>query len=562
MASRLYPSLALFYIAFSSSPHHRPCQGFSHGFVRPGVNLPWLVASKDDTYLSTAVTRRRRTRHPPSYASQKLPMMRGAEEDSSSSSSEHSAQVQEALQSLGDFHQGSWKGKTTSFTVTADVAAGIVQKKTFPEYQVDVKLSYNDDDDGKLCLSEIYSWQDQQDDLFASTRSISIADSSIDIDAVDASYSLHQYGSTSINDKDKEPESQRKQQQQQQYTLPADLIGTTKVAVFTIEHALAVNDDERVRLWALYGEKQELIRIVVAEETRRATTPSIMEGTTASTSLTTTTTTADLLELKTDVDRIVDTIAGQIRMPTVSSTANDVKDNKDTTNNNNNNSNSPAAKKSSEQDRFLQRSQGSWTVSSSSKSAAKNSKDDRAGPPLVRYPMSLLELTSGDWLGDSIIRDFPTVPGQLSSTTAQSSRGKGFGSNTTPPPTISNNNNKPPPFASWAIGVQKVGREWLWDFGDAIRENNMAGKSMGALMEPSMSQSMAGVVCENQSLSRRIPKEERMVYIDWNKDNQVGFLMGSVSMQVCSIAIVAYFIYSMLYVPWPENKCSAFDPFC
>jgi hypothetical protein len=332
---------------------------------------------------------------------------------------------------------------------------------------------------------------------------------------VDASYSLHHYGINNDNDNDNDNDNgsgdqrKRRRQQQQQYALPADLIGTNKPAVFTVEHALAVSDDERVRLWALYGEKQELIRVVVAEETRRDSAPPTMEG--AASTLTET----DLMELKSDVDRIVDKIAGNI-MPAVSTP--NAKD-KDTTN--------PLAltTDSQQQDR-LRRSQESWSVASKS-----SSKSGDRGPPLTRYPISLLELTSGVWLGDSIIRDYPTIPGQLSSN-AQS--GKGFGNT----PDI--NSIKPQPFASWAIGVQKVAREWLWDFGDTIRENNEAGKSMGAQMEPSMSQSMAGVVCENQSLSRRIPKEERMVYIDWNKDNQVGFLLGSVSIQVCNIVVANY----------------------
>jgi hypothetical protein len=43
---------------------------------------------------------------------------------------------------------------------------------------------------------------------------------------------------------------------------------------------------------------------------------------------------------------------------------------------------------------------------------------------------------------------------------------------------------------------------------------------------------MSGSVCVNEGLSRRIKKEDRMVYIDWAGDN-VGFLVGSVSIQVC-----------------------------
>ena len=62
-------------------------------------------------------------------------------------------QAKEALQSRGDFHTGSWTGRATSFTVTADVAAGIVQKKTSPDYRMDVSFTYTPA--GSLALQEI-----------------------------------------------------------------------------------------------------------------------------------------------------------------------------------------------------------------------------------------------------------------------------------------------------------------------------------------------------------------------------------------------------------------------
>ncbi|CAB9509019.1 expressed unknown protein [Seminavis robusta] len=439
---------------------------------------------------------------------------------------EKAEQSQEALQSLGDFHQGSWKGHATSFTVTADVAAGIVLKKKSPEYQVDIQLSYNPR--GRLSINEVYSWQNKQGNeqeplAFASTRSLDIADSSVDVDAVDASYSLHQQqqqSSSRDSNDDDEPSAEGEQQLQQ---VPVDLTGTEKPVEFAVEQCIAVSDDERVRMLALYGVKQDLIRVVVCNE-QRVPSDSDDDAAAAPEGATPLTVT-DLLEMQTDVDRIVDKIAGQIK---------GIDDD-------GNESNRDGSLSSPSSDDRLQQLQES-IAKAQSKSAPQTpptmstskrddpSKRDDQGPLLSRHPMSLLELTSGAWLGDSIIRDFPTVPGELQSA---STKGKGFGASKKG----NSYNDSPPPFGSWAVGVQKVARDWLWDFGEEVRENNSAGKCMGAMMEPALSQSRAGQVCENQSLSRRIPKEERMVYIDWNNGNngnsgQVGFLLGSVSIQV------------------------------
>jgi len=88
------------------------------------------------------------------------------------------------------------------------------------------------------------------------------------------------------------------------------------------------------------------------------------------------------------------------------------------------------------------------------------------------------------------------------------------------------------PFASWEVGVQKMAWRWMWNFGDEIRQIVDVGRgSMGAPLAAPLRSSRAGVVCVNEGLSRRIPKEERMVYVDWEGDN-VGFLVGSVAIQV------------------------------
>ena len=133
--------------------------------------------------------------------------------------------------------------------------------------------------------------------------------------------------------------------------------------------------------------------------------------------------------------------------------------------------------------------------------------------------MSLLELSSGVWLGDSVIRDIPAVP------ISPLQRGKGFGTSG------KSSNAENIPFASWSQGVQKVTWRWMWNFGEEIRQVNEFGKALGASLADALRLDLAGSVCVNEGLSRRIPKEERMVYIDWTGDN-VGFLVGSKSIQV------------------------------
>ena len=447
-------------------------------------------------------------------------------------------QAKEALQSLGDFHQGSWTGRATSFTVTADVAAGILQKKISPSYQLDVSLIYSQAG-GSLALQEVCSWQsassggdDDSDDLsFASSRQVSLVDSSVDCDAVDASYSLHTHFQKGDNDDSKNTPT----------NFPAEIVGTRKAAHFAVEQCLAVSDDTRVRLLALYGDKQELIRVVLCDEVRVQRNDSMATTAPLASSSSASFTAADLLELQSDVDRLVDKIAGQMP-PGSTGAANSTQlevgyvpaERMQQLQDLSSSSSSVAGPGSSP----LPQSSSSPLPSSTVNSNNDNANKEDRGLALVRHPMSLLELTSGVWLGDSIIRDNPTVPGDGDKLRSKGA-GKGFGSSSSSSSTSSSSSSSTttprPAFGSWAVGVQKVAREWLWDFGEQIRQNNDAGKSLGAEMETAMGQSMAGSVCENQSLSRRTPKEERMVYIDWNDgngDNHVGFIVGSVSIQV------------------------------
>ena len=366
-------------------------------------------------------------------------------------------QGMEALQSLVEFHEGQWKGKAKSFTVTPDVAAGIVQRKDSPEYTVTAKLGL-DYARRDFTLRETMEWKDNV--IFV--RKLSLQDSNVDVDAVDASYSLD----STLPD------------------FPAAICGTEKLKQFMIEHCIAVSNDERARCLAIYGADQNLIRVVVCEETRIQSERTSSSKNEESNSLSA----ADLIEMQSDIDRLVDKIAGQMPKKGESSDAE-----------------STEVSQGDRVDRLQQ---------------AMSSGTENGATALSKHTVSLLELSAGVWLGDTIIRDMPMVP------TSPLERGQGFGPSTKQTSSLMGKG-----FAKWSVGVQKVAWRWMWNFGEEIRQINDVGKAMGAEMAEELSQSLSGSVCVNESLSRRIKQGDRMVYIDWSGDN-VGFLLGSYSIQV------------------------------
>ena len=368
-----------------------------------------------------------------------------------------SNEAKEALQSLTDFHLGQWSGVARSFSVTADVAAGIVQRKTIP-YTTRIQLGTQ----SEAALLETMEWNDG--DSFH--RSSSLNQSNMDVDAVDASYSLD----ATLPD------------------FPTALAGTSKLPHFMIEHCIAMSDDQRARCFVLYGVDQNLIRVIVCSEKR-------IEDNRGSS--TTSLSAKDLVEMQRDVDRLVDKITGgaQATNGKKTMTPEQVEDHGDRLNR-------------------LQRALDQSVPSN----------DDNSDNALKPHSVSLLELSSGVWLGDSIIRDIPMVP------VSPLQRGKGFGMTDRDSKRLSTQKERLP-FASWSVGVQKVAWRLMWNFGEEIRQVNDFGKAMGAELAEALTKDLSGSVCVNEGLSRRIPRDERMVYIDWNEDN-VGFLIGSYSIQV------------------------------
>ena len=369
----------------------------------------------------------------------------------------------EALQSLSDFHEGQWQGRATSFAVTADVAAGVVQRKTSPNYKVSVQLGV-DVERKDFTMTETMEWSDDSlgsdssSVTHISSRKLSFANSNLDVDSVDASFSLD----ATLPD------------------IPSAIIGTDTLAQFVMEHCLAVNDHERIKGLAFYGSNQSLLRIVICHERRIEPTSTNEQSQPPKNPQETGKTTLsaqDLIEMQGDVDRLVDKIAGRVE------------------------SNQDAP--SSSIDSVSNRLDKLQELSSSTDATT-----------LKPHRMNLVELCSGVWLGDAVIRDVET----------STKTGKGFGTTSRP-------SSKQQTFADWTMGVQKVAWQWQWNFGDAIRQVNDVGRSMGTSVAKALGQTIGGLVCVNEGLSRRIPKEQRMVYIDWDGDN-VGFVLNSVYIQV------------------------------
>ncbi len=413
-----------------------------------------------------------------------------------------------AIQSLADYHEGEWKGRARSFTITPDVAAGVVQRKLSPEYTAVVKLSTSTSSldpstsevsTNTISLSETVSW----DDNF-SHRSIPIFKSSgelgdekigsvgdLDVDDVDASYSFD------LTDPQDFP------------SVFTGLSGnSSKRLQFVVEHCIAAGEDRRCRCFAIYGEDDALLRIVISDEKRvkKAEDEAAGEengfgsndGKTGS-KTNDMLTINDIIEMENDVDRLVDKISAKLDGTSPKSS-------------------SLSQQSTSEDDTAASR------LEKAGKSIADGDEEDTQS--LSPHDISLLEVTNGVWLGDMIIREMPNVEAEPK----VGGSGKGFGQKS--PSTQSSSASKSKRyFAEWNAGVQKVAWRWMWNFEEEIRQVTDAGKALGSEMDDFLKRSLAGNVCVDESFSRRKPKEERMVYIDWGQDS-VGFLMGPFSIQV------------------------------
>ena len=416
-------------------------------------------------------------------------------------------QALEALQSLGDFHEGQWRGQARSFSISTDTAAGILQRSASPPYTASVKLGM-DLTNRDYRLTETIEWEDK-----VSARTLSLEKSNSDVDTVDASFSLDMTLPT----------------------LPSALLGTEQLPQFLVEHCIALNDDERAKCWIVYGVDQSLLRVVLCHETRSIPT----KGSNPEESLDTNNdnkmnsggdslTAVDLLEMQTDVDRLVDKIAGNL-------------DNSETQKEIGNTNSVKSVQKAKD---FMKAVEDSISKNSN-KSMNNNDEAFSTTSKLTRHGTNLLEVSSGVWLGDIVVRDKPLVsmfPRSLE-------RGRGFGRRSSSGTTtdggtsnIGNSGGGGGGFAQWSIGVQKAAWRWMWNFGEEIRQVTEYGRGMGSQVlvvdkssDDCFQSSLSGIVCVNEGLSRRTPRNERMVYIDWNNPSSssstVAFVVDSFLVQ-------------------------------
>jgi hypothetical protein len=324
----------------------------------------------------------------------------------------------EAMDSLQDFHVGQWQGSgAVSFTISNDVAAGILDRVVSPPYTCNVNVisTKNSGPSADVLISESYTLQqditaDERNSLGLSEsveRNIILSSSNFDIDSVDGSYSLDGP------------------------SLPLQsILGLTTASSITdspffgIEHCISVNDDARARCFLIYNtENEQLCRVVVCHETR---------------------------------------------------------------------------------------------------TRAENGEVSNISE-LSQYNISLLELCSGIWLGDAVIRDLPVVK---MSPISDASNNKGFGR-------VANvakgmNSNGKASLCSWTLGVQKFSWRLVWNFDEEIRQVVELGRGMGAPLENALAYSnLVGSVCPTPGVSRRTPKSDRIVYMDWK--DAVGFVCGCVA---------------------------------
>jgi len=143
----------------------------------------------------------------------------------------------------------------------------------------------------------------------------------------------------------------------------------------------------------------------------------------------------------------------------------------------------------------------------------------------VKYPITMITLSLGPWLGDIIIRDKSF--NSLLPTTQEKNKSLGFASHSMKEKKKNRQKeaNSRGGFGEWVLGVQKLAMTFKYDFDSNVRQVFDYGKSMG-VFEEGWPQS-SGIVYDDR-MSRRINEEDRSMYIDYDNGAYCGFVFGSV----------------------------------
>eukprot|EP00591_Stephanopyxis_turris_P000417 CAMPEP_0195525198 /NCGR_PEP_ID=MMETSP0794_2-20130614/25503_1 /TAXON_ID=515487 /ORGANISM="Stephanopyxis turris, Strain CCMP 815" /LENGTH=496 /DNA_ID=CAMNT_0040655597 /DNA_START=376 /DNA_END=1866 /DNA_ORIENTATION=+ len=397
----------------------------------------------------------------------------------------------ETARGFSDFNDATWIGKrVTSFSITSDVAAGVVKRKDARGdsiYKSSVRTTL--DIDG-INVRETLSWNDQNDsddesssssdsNVCVSSRTTKLGESSIDVDSVDGSYSLD----ASL------------------MGVPSMISGTDAMIKFGIEHSLAISDHERVRCFLLYDVDDILARVVVCDEERceeeqkeLAAGPSTKIGDFDDLS-----STEDEFKAATaDVNDLVNKILG-LDATTIPE---DYKVKQ------------RISESSSVEDRMDQLSKAMGKQQSS--------KEDDNGVIIKRNPMSMFGLVTGVWLGDCVVRNHANKSKKGFGGQSGGGNKKAFKKNQKPKPGAGISDG----FAEWSTGVQKVALSFLWDYEEKVRQRLDAGRSMGVSISSEMPSSSMGTLIVND-MARGKNAEDRLLYIDFDMGAYAAFMLGS-----------------------------------
>ena len=399
---------------------------------------------------------------------------------SSMSPEELSKQKGEALQALADFNDGTWSGTATSFSITSDAAAGVSRRKLAVPYRTSVSTRFGFGGEEGLKVVETFNWEEaatsndvdnnnneakdaataaaSDDNGFCVASRTILLGSSMDVDAEDGSYSTD----VALLD------------------LPSAISGSKALTKFAIENCIAISDDERVRVFLLYGIDDLLSRVVICDEKR------IEE------------------EVKSEADGSSD--------ESMSSASGDQPPSFDVRN--------PITASTSIDER-MERLQEAFAGSK------QGGSGDSSASQYERYAMDLYGLSIGAWLGDTVVRDMNNGSSSSGSGAGGPSSSKGFGSPQSRPKKKRKTDNGADfgsGFAEWNLGVQKISMVFKWDFEETVRQVLHFGRSIGAATGPVPTSSMGTV--NDELMSRRLPKEERMTYIDYDMSRYAGFIVG------------------------------------
>lgn len=419
----------------------------------------------------------------------------------------------DAVREFSRYHDGVWRGKrVTSFSINSDVAAGVTKRSDAKDttgdgvYKAFVRTLMEPEG---LRVQETTSW-DEADDKnnkpqpsicdkdevsnkkisSITSRSINFCES-VDIDSVDASYSLDSSPFLGI---------------------PNIITGTNKVVKFGIEHCIAVSDHERVRCFLMYDMADKLTRVALCDEVR-VEDEEQARNITGPFPLSQLSFEEEVIAAQNDVNELMDWLLESKEQ--LYSSAADSTETKKGTNEANNASILTSTNEVTPDSSIEER------MEKLRKALQNTNLNDDSRPnevKLKRNPMSFFSLISGVWLGDCVVRNH-FQPAEKDMNFIKSQRGKS--------PSNTNGSLLFNGFAEWSIGVQKVAVTFKWDFEERVMQQYTAGRSLGVTISNQMPAASMGVLIKND-MARGRDSEDRMAYIDFDMGMYAGFLLGSV----------------------------------